>query len=173
MTGVKQYNKTKYRRLIAFLPVLCIMILIFVFSSKDGTESAGTSFPITTVILQLTEKIIGSNMSNKAEYVDLIHTLIRKVAHITEYAILGFSICFFLNTFPLKRNYFFVIAMSSGISYAITDEIHQIFVPGRSGSFVDVMIDSLGCLIGTLFFLLIRKQMRRKRSKEKQISQIN
>lgn len=51
--------------------------------------------------------------------------------------------------------------------YACTDEIHQLFVPGRSGQFRDVMIDSLGAFIGILIlsiFLMIINHLKKRKS---------
>ncbi len=50
-----------------------------------------------------------------------------------------------------------------GILYAISDEIHQLFVPGRSGKVTDVIIDSLGILTGIVFFLIVEKTVKQIR----------
>lgn len=59
-----------------------------------------------------------------------------------------------------------------GTVYAITDEIHQLFIPGRSGEIRDVCIDSLGVLTGIIFMLMIIKiyiKIKKVKSNEKQI----
>ena len=75
--------------------------------------------------------------------------VLRKCAHVTEYAILGF-----LLLRAIGRE---LPALLVGIAYAATDELHQHFVAGRHGSPVDVLIDTVGLLIGTVlvqrFFL--------------------
>ena len=73
-------------------------------------------------------------------------TILRKGAHMTEYAILGL-----LLLRALGRE---LPAFALGIAYAITDEIHQHFVRGRHASPVDVLIDTAGVAIG--IFLLSR-----------------
>jgi VanZ family protein len=76
-------------------------------------------------------------------------TILRKGAHVTEYAILGLllmrAICREAPAFLL------------GIAYAITDEVHQHFVSGRHSSPLDVAIDSTGVLIGVLVFVQARR----------------
>jgi VanZ family protein len=68
--------------------------------------------------------------------------LLRKLAHGTEYALLGF-----LLLRALGRQY---LSIALGIAYAVTDELHQHFVGGRHGAPVDVAIDALGVSIGVL-----------------------
>ena len=68
--------------------------------------------------------------------------VLRKLAHATEYAVLGF-----LLVRALRRAQ---IAFALGVAYAVTDEIHQYFVSGRHGSPVDVAIDAVGVLVGVL-----------------------
>jgi VanZ family protein len=69
-------------------------------------------------------------------------TILRKGAHVTEYAILGL-----LLLRALGRE---APAFALGVAYAITDEVHQHFVSGRHSSPLDVAIDSAGILIGVL-----------------------
>jgi VanZ family protein len=70
-------------------------------------------------------------------------TVLRKGAHVTEYAIFGLLL--------LRAVGRELPAFLLGFSYAITDEVHQHFVSGRHASPIDVAIDSVGILIGILF----------------------
>jgi VanZ family protein len=79
--------------------------------------------------------------------------VLRKFAHVTEYAILGF-----LLLRAIGRE---VPALLVGIAYAATDELHQHFVGGRHGSPVDVLIDTVGLLIGTVLVSRVFLQSRR------------
>ncbi|HIU52150.1 MAG TPA: VanZ family protein [Candidatus Merdicola faecigallinarum] len=67
----------------------------------------------------------------------------------------------FINTYNIdvkrKITYSFII----GVIYAITDEIHQLFVPGRSGEIRDVLIDGLGIIVG----IILIYQFKKKRGK--------
>jgi VanZ family protein len=76
--------------------------------------------------------------------------VLRKLAHVTEYAILGALLARALPDFP---------ALLAGIAYAATDELHQHFVPGRQGALLDLGIDAAGVLVGIL--LLNRLAARR------------
>jgi VanZ family protein len=76
-------------------------------------------------------------------------TILRKGAHVTEYAILGLLL---MRAIGREASAFLL-----GIAYAITDEVHQHFVSGRHSSPLDVAIDSAGVLIGVLVFVRARR----------------
>jgi VanZ family protein len=77
-------------------------------------------------------------------------TVLRKGAHITEYAVLGA-----LLYRALERE---APALAAGIAYAATDELHQHFVRGRHASPVDVAIDAVGVAVGMLIWLRVRER---------------
>jgi VanZ family protein len=77
-------------------------------------------------------------------------TILRKGAHLTEYAVLGGLLYRALGREPL--------ALAVGIAYAATDELHQYFVRGRHASPVDVAIDAVGVAVGMLVWLRLRER---------------
>ena len=79
-----------------------------------------------------------------------LHALIRKSAHVTEYAILGA-----LLYRALGRE---ALALAVGVAYAATDEFHQHFVRGRHASPLDVAIDAAGVALGMLVWLRVRQR---------------
>jgi hypothetical protein len=70
--------------------------------------------------------------------------VLRKIAHACEFAVLG---ALFLRALRDER-----AALAAGIAYAVSDELHQHFVPGRVGSPLDVVIDSVGVAVGVLLW---------------------
>ena len=84
--------------------------------------------------------------------------VVRKIAHFSEYAILGALVANLLHTTAEPGKWrqlaprYVAVAWILATAYAVTDEIHQIFVPGRSCMFTDVLIDSAGVLVGVLLF---------------------
>jgi VanZ family protein len=76
--------------------------------------------------------------------------ILRKGAHLAEYAILGA-----LLYRTLERE---ALALAAGLAYAATDELHQHFVPGRHATPVDVAIDGVGIAIGMLVWLRVRER---------------
>jgi VanZ family protein len=77
-------------------------------------------------------------------------TILRKVAHVTEYAVLGALLYRALGREP--------VALAAGVAYAATDELHQHFVRGRHASPVDVAIDAVGVAVGMLLWLRLRER---------------
>jgi VanZ family protein len=73
---------------------------------------------------------------------------LRKVAHAAEFAVLGF-----LLARAIGRD---GPALALGIAYAVSDEVHQHFVPGRLGSPLDVLVDAVGVVVGVLLVGRIR-----------------
>jgi len=70
--------------------------------------------------------------------------VLRKVGHACEFAVLG---ALLLRALRDER-----AALAAGIAYAVSDELHQHFVPGRVGSPLDVLIDSVGVAVGVLLW---------------------
>jgi len=77
-------------------------------------------------------------------------TVLRKGAHLAEYAILG---ALLYRAFEREAP-----ALAAGIAYAATDELHQHFVRGRHGAPVDVVIDAVGVAVGMLVWLRLRER---------------
>ena len=78
--------------------------------------------------------------------------VLRKIAHTAEYAILGALL--------LRATGRIGVALALGIAYAVSDEIHQTFVPGRAGKPLDVAIDTLGLVCGIAIWHLLRSRRR-------------
>ena len=79
--------------------------------------------------------------------------VLRKLAHAGEYAVLGALLLRAVRSAPA--------ALVLGVLYAVSDELHQTFVPGRRGSAVDVLIDAVGVAAGVLLWRRLRAQARR------------
>lgn len=75
---------------------------------------------------------------------------IRKMAHATEYAILGMLMSGAVYAYGVCGKKVVRYAWILATIYAATDEFHQLFVPGRSGQFRDVLLDSTGAAVGIL-----------------------
>ena len=149
--------KSLYR---AFLlgAVLVLMALMFAFSAQEGPESnALTETTVMPVAEFFTDITRGSEDALVAAY-NLMGTVVRKVAHILEYALLGLLLHLLLMSWGISWRWLpFVI----GVCYAATDEIHQAFVPGRLGTPVDVLIDAIGVAAGVLIVTCIKRSWRR------------
>lgn len=123
------------------------MLLIFLMSSFDATESTNQSNFIVNIITDIF----------KIENIELLSFIIRKLAHFTEYLILGFLTINMLNKNDISKKYLLSILIC--IIYATSDEIHQIFVPGRACQIRDILIDSIGSITGVYLYKLINTKI--------------
>lgn len=130
------------------------MAVIFCFSAQPADVSTDTSLHVGMAIGKMSVPDFSKLPKEKQmDYAEKIEFPVRKMAHATEYAILGCLLTNLCLTFPMRKAYMWSWLMGS--AYAATDEFHQLFVPGRSGQITDVMIDSVGCLAGCLLIYLI------------------
>ena len=175
-------NKRKHRTAFTILLFLTItwMLVIFTFSAQPAEESTDTSMFWGRMAGELLVPGFKNWPEEKKEsFAEKMDYPVRKTAHATEYAILG--ILLFATLYPLdhrdaemnkliKRSRTGA-SFTLGALYAASDEIHQLFVPGRSGQFTDVLIDSGGVLAGLLLALLfLRLAGRIQKSHDERIT---
>ena len=88
---------------------------------------------------------------------------LRKVAHAAEYAVLAYLVYNLTKKYGAGWKYVIISALAT-FAYAFTDEIHQDFVPGRSGNFFDIGVDTSGILVAVL--LIVIGVFRRRKQNE-------
>lgn len=117
------------------------MAIIFLFSAQNGKESSETSSSVVFFICNIL------NFSPSSDVLNTMTVCVRKAAHMTEFGILGMLT---LNTFYRGFGSFcgiYPLSFAVASLYAATDEIHQLFIGGRSGQFTDWIIDSTGIIL--------------------------
>ncbi|MCI8459831.1 MAG: VanZ family protein [Bacilli bacterium] len=148
------------RGMIKFILIVLCMLLIFSFSTDNSEESSSKSDGLIVKISEIfTGRKLKENERNK--YIDKYVVLVRKSAHFTIYLILGLLILSFIREFRVVDYRAVLLSVFLTFLYACSDEVHQLFVPGRSGEFLDVLLDSVGALSGCLLYTLYYK-IRRK-----------
>lgn len=146
--------------------LLCTFYIIFGFSSQDGEKSGGISKKITDFILEKSSRYNSLEENMKEQVNKRTESIIRKIAHFSIYTLVGILLMALLSTYDnIKRKYQIYISAVLGILYAISDEIHQSFTPGRGPKVTDVFIDSLGVFFGITVILLIIEVVNRKNKK--------
>lgn len=148
----------KIRRLI--LPVLLIFQMCFIFiMSSFGHNSYDAQSNLFVDFIAQNFPHVRHSLENNLISLSTLIFLVRKTAHFTEYAVLG--ALFYLNIMqhhkPNQPHKKILLPILFSFLYAITDEIHQIFVPGRSAQLRDVLIDTLGASFGAIITYLIIK----------------
>lgn len=128
------------------------MILIFLLSNQNGSTSSNLSSDLLYNIFKFFS--LPDSLIN-----DFLFVLIRKMAHFTEYFVLGILIINLLKDFKIQK--VFIVSALSCLLYATLDEFHQLFISNRSGSIIDVIIDFLGALAGLFIYYIILKYKKR------------
>lgn len=149
--------KINLLRILLVILLLWTFYIIFGFSSQDGEESGGISQKVTSFILEKSNTYKNLDKSKQEEVFIRSEKIVRKIAHFSIYAVVGFLLMALVSTFNLKEKNRILISLILGIIYATSDEIHQSFIPGRSPLVTDVFIDTLGVLLGILVIMLIIK----------------
>jgi VanZ family protein len=145
-----------------WLPVLLWMLVIF------GASADSKSTEHTSRFLEPFLRWLSPNIS--AEAIDTVRLLVRKAAHLTEFALLAWLWWRALRK-PTRHDArpwswkLAAIALALVISYAAIDEFHQRFVPGRTGSVRDVCIDTAGAVLGIVVLRLLHRRRKRTLSK--------
>ena len=140
-------RKTKtLQRVWRYGPLLLWMVVIS-FASSSEFSALNTSQIFRPLILW-----IFPNLSE--ERVAAIHFLTRKVAHFSEYAVLGIlsARAFASSANDFIQRHWFQVALLLIVCFALLDEFHQSFVPSRTASIYDSAIDVAGGLTGLLVF---------------------
>lgn len=138
------------KKKIRFYIVLVIiwLLVIFIMSSFDASESGKQSSFFVNII----SKVLN------IDDVKLLSLIVRKMAHFTEYFILGLLVSNVISL--INKKYYYAVIF--GILYAISDEAHQIFVSGRVFQVRDILIDSLGLVCGIYLLYGVKNKIDNK-----------
>ena len=142
--------------------------LIFVMSAQPAKESSQLSGGIVSkMISTMCSDFEDLTPSQQTKITYNATFIVRKTAHFFEYFILGLLACIAANTFQKYK--FSIRALSAAIFctlYAVSDEIHQCFVPGRACRFGDMCIDTAGSILAIVLLVLIVSIKKKHKSGE-------
>lgn len=144
------------KRILSVICVLLWMSIIFSFSNEQGESSGSTSKRVSEIIINMIDIQNKYTDIQKEELTKQIEPTIRKLAHYTIYTVGGIVIANCVNQFCKKEKLLIGTSTAIGVAYAISDELHQLMIAGRSGNIKDVLIDSLGIVTGIVVFLLVK-----------------
>lgn len=135
-----------------WLLVVAWMVLIFILSHESADGSSARSDMLVGIL-----QTLGFEGST-----DTLSSIIRKTAHVTAYAILGALIVWAFSVHRRVTRRLILLSIIVAGVYAISDEIHQAFIPGRSAEIRDVLFDTAGAMIGASLagWVIIRRQNR-------------
>lgn len=141
--------------ILAFFPAVLMMAAIFWFSAAPAEQSSELSNGITYKMVDQIGSLpfVQWDEAEKLKIEGILHGPIRKAAHFSEYALLAVlwvaPLGFFSGIKGKKR---LIITFFICVLYAVFDELHQLFVPGRDGNIRDVLIDTSGAVMGLLLW---------------------
>ncbi|MBQ2953321.1 MAG: VanZ family protein [Clostridia bacterium] len=144
---------------ILWAATICLMGAIFIFSAQEGPASDALTQNAVEPVAELLAAFQQGTEAAVQTLCYILGTLLRKGAHLLEYALLGALIHLLLRAYGAQRGW---VAILIATLYAATDEFHQTLVPGRLGTPTDVMIDALGAAAGVLFTGWIIRIRRKK-----------
>ena len=151
-------NKFK-NKILPWIPAIAWMILIFSLSAQPAADSNGLSRGLTKIIIGIIGRILPLDVQTSSvnSFISQLNYFVRKFAHFSAYMILAVlvSAAFVKNGFKAHKVLIFAFAVC--VLYAASDEIHQLFVPGRGSQLKDVIIDSAGSLVGIAISRIIFK----------------
>ena len=149
-------KKDKLKAIILIILTLCVVAFIFMHSLTPATLSAEESGAVTDWLSKLLP-------------FQLTDHIVRKLAHFTEYSVLGFLTSFTVYSFFKKPTGGIFIKLFFTIFTAVIDETIQLNISGRSGQVTDVLLDFsgsvTGIIISTLLILIYLLYKKRKEMK--------
>lgn len=158
-------KSTKVKPIITLVLLLFWMSVIFYMSAQPAYESSQISGGIVSkLIAAFFSKFDSLSLAQQENLTQILTVIVRKTAHFLEYFILAVLTVFFVQTYKnykLKSEMIFTFIFC--VFYAITDEVHQYFVPGRACRMLDICIDTAGSL--TAIFLIVSIIICKKRQK--------
>ncbi|MFU7517727.1 VanZ family protein [Clostridium sp. HCS.1] len=144
----------KHKKRIAWVLLIAWMILIFLMSHQPGEISSSQSDLLLKVF-----SLIGIELNDY--FGELATFIVRKAAHFSEYMIL-FFLAYNVSIKYTREKQVRLYLIIFVFLYACTDEFHQNFIPGRNMAFKDVLIDTIGGIVGYIIITIIDKFKLRK-----------
>jgi VanZ family protein len=148
------------KKIIYLVLVLIWMGIIFHYSNMPSYQSDEQSDKVIDSTVIKIAKFFKKDLTKEQEYNIYMHSIypVRKYAHVFEFLVLYILVFLFINCFEIRLSNKLLYALLWCFIYAVGDEVHQLFVPGRTGRVIDVLIDMLGSSIGLLGCYIIKSK---------------
>jgi len=143
----------KKRRLALLIAIILTLAFIWGNSLLNREQSSDESAWVLQLVTPILELFIGKG--------SVTEHLVRKLAHFTEFSLLGFELFFWFSAVREKGKEILLLAMAHGLFAALTDETIQLF-SARGSQVQDVWLDFAGATTGASFALLIISLVRKR-----------
>lgn len=157
-----QVNNRK-KQIICVVLFVVWLIIMLILSSQNGTQAVKASSGLSALITRL---IYGGSATY--DNFCLVHTVIRKAAHVFLFAVLCELLAEIVSCFKNSRQWFCAVFSVCAVSlFAFADEWHKLFISGRHFDMFDVMLNIIGAVLGAAVFLLIHYLLKKRKLFEK------
>ena len=149
--------KTNKYIIISFAATIICMIAIFMLSAQPATESNSNSKMLINKLVDTSVKLSGDNLTEqqKADFVDRVNSIAREFMHSAVFFLLGLFAQ--ITAIGLFREYVLssIVTFTFCVIYGFSDELHQLFVPGRTFQLIDLCMDAIGALAAIVLVVLV------------------
>lgn len=144
---------------VAGILLIALYVVIFDFSAQDAEQSGSLSRIVSGKWVEMVNTLSHRQWSRAVmeKWTDHFEHPIRKLAHFTEYACMGVLVYVLWSQWMMRGKRLCLLTIVWVALSAAADEFHQLYVPGRDGSFADVCLDTCGGAAGMLFCVLAGK----------------
>ncbi|HEX9058870.1 MAG TPA: VanZ family protein [Clostridia bacterium] len=150
--------------IISFVGTILCMLAIFILSAQPATESDNNSKNVVHKIVDSTVKLGGEDITEqqKIDLVERVNPIARELMHSVVYFVLG--VFAHITILGLRKKYLSagIITFIFCVAYGLSDEIHQLFVPGRCFQLIDLGMDAIGSLAAIALVMLLYIIKRKK-----------
>lgn len=162
-------------RVVSTVLVVAWSTVIFLFSAQSGEDSGGMSGGLIEAMLSVFyPKFNDLTLLEQENLVLAWQFFVRKAAHFSEYAILGVLSANAARAYFKRNRLRFFLPAAFCFLCAVSDELHQYFVPDRACRAFDIMIDTIGSLVGIVLFFVLMIFIKKVKNKGKsQSTKIN
>ena len=137
------------------------VVTIFLLSAQEAEVSSRNSLGVLTAVTEIISDVF--HISVDEDQISNVHNFFRKMAHFSIYAVLSVFAYNMFRQLIEKKKLIFIVTFIFCVTVAISDEIHQIFIPGRSAEIRDVLIDTLGVCVGLVVVWVVSMLVKRRR----------
>ena len=149
------------KKIISWILLIFWMIVIFMLSHQTSEVSGGASGSILYDTVSFIYAIFGLNTANLNNFIEMVHEPIREIMHALEYLILAILAMNALYQSKVSKNMVLYSILFCFI-YSITDEVHQIFINGRTFQILDLFMDFIGYMMGIFMANTFIKKLTKK-----------
>ena len=147
---------------LSWLAVLLWMLAIYFLSAQPAGLSNANSKGIVTRVVDTTVKLTKAKITEpqKLELIERINSVAREYMHGVVFLVLGLLAQNAAAQSGARGKKVIAISLAICVAYAVTDEIHQLYVPGRAFQLSDIAMDAVGSMMGIGFVYCIRNRKK-------------